>query len=275
MNPPNPTLIKNLMDFLTSESFETLATILGLLADTAVLVLTSYTLYITALSKKVELVSPSFSFSSFEGKQMALTFINKSLHTIPIKSVFILKRNSKGVFQHLAFSDYKDPLAINGWSMIRVEMEPFTRICNWNNNTQESIEPHDMINDAVIGVEAGSNLIWVKPYRKAPLGAAKRAYREHKYQMLTVERNNFDGVNLSESVDCVIHVRLKDINGQFFLKRNFGITGFDGGKSVLLSDSILGHNTLPCPGHSAEEIVNTIHSVFGIPKTDINVQMIE
>lgn len=41
--------------------------------------------------------------------------------------------------------------------------------------------------DAVIGVEAGNDLIWVKPYKKAPLRDAKRKYEKHDYQMLTVE----------------------------------------------------------------------------------------
>lgn len=42
---------------------------------------------------------------------------------------------------------------------------------------------------------------------------------------------------------------------------------------VCLSDSILGYNALPCPGRDAEEIVTTIHEVFGIDKIDIQVKM--
>ena len=40
-----------------------------------------------------------------------------------------------------------------------------------------------------------------------------------------------------------------------------------------MSDSILGYNALPCPGRDAEEIVTTIHEVFGIDKIDIQVKM--
>lgn len=69
-----------------------------------------------------------------------------------------------------------------------------------------------------------------------------------------------------------MHIETR-INKEYTLLRNFGITGFDGGKSVCLSDSILEHNALPCPGRDAEEIVTTIHEVLGIDKEDIQVQM--
>ena len=167
-------------------------------------------------------------------------------------------------FSILSFAEYENPIVVESWSMKRANMEPFTKICNWNVSGDEKLDPHDFIQDAVIGVEAGNDLIWVKPYKKAPLRDAKRKYEKHDYQMLTVERRNIDGKNCSEAVDCLIYVRLKDMNGQYTLLRNFGITGYDGRKSVCLSDSILGYNALPCPGRDAEEIVTTIHEVFGI-----------
>lgn len=266
-------MLTALMNFLTSESFGIFATLFGLLGDAAVLVLTLYTLHITAFSKKLELVSPSFGFSMFEGERMSLTFMNKSLHAIPIQKVFILKKGDDGEFQYLSFAEYENPIVVESWSMKRANMEPFTKICNWNVSGDEKLDPHDFIQNAVIGVKAGKDLIWVKPYKKAPLREAKRKYKKHDYQMLTVERKNIDGKNCSEAVDCLIYVRLKDMNGQYTLLRNFGITGFDGGKSVCLSDSILGYNALPCPGRDAEEIVTTIHEVLGIDKEDIQVQM--
>ena len=54
----------------------------------------------------------------------------------------------------------------------------------------------------------------------------------------------------------MITIRMKDMNGQLFLKRSFAITGFDGGKAVLLNEPIMRYTALSCPGNSVEEIAN-------------------
>lgn len=73
----------------------------------------------------------------------------------------------------------------------------------------------------------------------------------------------------------MITIRMKDMNGQLFLKRSFAITGFDGGKAVLLNEPIMGYTALSCPGNSVEEIANQIHCDLGIAMEDIDVQMLD
>lgn len=69
----------------------------------------------------------------------------------------------------------------------------------------------------------------------------------------------------------MITIRMKDMNGQLFLKRSFAITGFDGGKAVLLNEPIMGYTALSCPRNSVEEI----HRDLGIPMEDIGVQILD
>ena len=268
-----------ILEFIKTQEFSAFATALSLLGDIAVLILTIYTLHITAFSKKLEFVSPSFSSSLFGGDQIAITLMNKSLHAIPIQDVFLLKRaktdekRCKGEFWFLKIANYEHPIAVDGWSIKRVEMDSFTEIHNWN--SEKPLPRYDeLFQDAVIGVRAGKKLIWIKPYRNVPLRAAKRAYKKYNYQTLSVSRSIIEGKTVSKAVDCVIYIRTKDANGQVLLRKIFGISQFNGGKSLCLNESICGYNALPCPGNTAEEIVETIHKSFGIAKKDLAVQMI-
>lgn len=74
---------------------------------------------------------------------------------------------------------------------------------------------------------------------------------------------------------AMITVRMKDMNEQLFSKRSLAITGFDGGKAVLLSEPIMGFTALSCPGNSVEEIADEIHKDLGIPMDDIGVRMLD
>ena len=99
-------------DLVLTPGFSAFRTVVGLIADIAVLALAGYTLYITAFSKKLELVSPSFSGSMFYGEEMALTLMNKSLHAIP--ELLELNRQ-KAPFYNLTFlSERHERVVVNG-----------------------------------------------------------------------------------------------------------------------------------------------------------------
>lgn len=177
-----------------------------------------------------------------------------------------MKKNSDGLFVSIKLAEFKDPVAIDSWSVKRIEMEPFTKIDGYNSD--------DLITDAVIYAKSGNQLIWIKPYKKAPLREAKKAYKNHQFQEISVYRKKCDGVIISEAVDVRIYIRMRDMNGQFVLRKFFGITGFDEGSSVLLNDYLLGYNSFPCRGKTALEVKEAIHHNFEIRKEDIDVQMI-
>lgn len=267
-----------IFDLLLSDGFSAFVSVFSLVGDAAVLVLAIYTLHITAISRKIEFISPSFSSSLFDGDQISVTLMNKSLHTIPIQEVIILKRvnaerKDKGVFWFLKLTEYENPIPLGGWDIKRVKMDRFTEIHNWS--TDEILSDYtELFQDAVIGIKSGKKLIWIKPYKKAPLRAAKHAYKNGNYQILSVTKRILDGKVASKAVDCLICIKTKDENGQIILRRLFGITGFNDGKSVCLNESIFGYNVLSCPGNSAEEIIQTIHDSFGIAKEDIWVEMV-
>ena len=66
----------------------------------------------------------------------------------------------------------------------------------------------------------------------------KKAYLDHNYIVVGIHRHEEDGRVASEAMDCRMLLRMQDINGNIILKKLFGITGFDGGKSVLLDGDI-------------------------------------
>ena len=260
------------MQFLTSDCFNTFATVFGLLGDAAVLILTIYTLHITAFSRKLELISPSYHGSTFYGEKIGLTLMNKSLHAIPIQSIFVLKRFNDE-FYYIKLADYSDPVSIDSWSIKKIETEPFTQIDNWVGDTIPDY--HEITKDAIIGIRSGNKLIWVKPYTKTPLRKAKHIYKRHDYHPLTVHRKTVDETVLSRAVDCVIHIRMKDVNGQICLHKMFGITGFDDGKSLLLSETLCGYNAIGGAGNTSDSIRRAIHDALAIDEENIIVQMID
>lgn len=250
-------------------------TVFSLLADVAVLFLTVYTFYLTAISKRVEFISPTFGGSTFEGNRMSLTFMNKTLHAVPVTRVFLLRENDEGRFQYLSVVDYDPPVAMDSWRLMKVETKPYADICDLNGDKPQMLRADDVFKKSVICIEAGRQYIWIKSYKNAPLRKAKRAYQNHDFDILTMQHRIYDGVYVSQAVDRMITIRMKDMNGQLFLKRSFAITGFDGGKAVLLNEPIMGYMALSFPGNSVEEIAEEIHRDLGIPMEDIGVQMLD
>lgn len=95
-------------NFLLSQEFSALVTVFGLLGDTVVLILMIYTLHITAIARKLELAYPSHHASTFWGETISFTMLNKSLHAMPIQSVFVMKKHN-GDFYMIRLMAYDDP----------------------------------------------------------------------------------------------------------------------------------------------------------------------
>ena len=179
----------------------------------------------------------------------------------------------RGRFQYLSVADYDPPMAMDSWRLMMVETKPYANICDLNGDKPQMLRAEDVFKKSVICIEAGRQCIWIKSYKKAPLRKAKRAYQNNDFDILTMQHRIYDDIYVSQAVDCMITIRMKDMNGQWFLKRSFAITGFDGGKAILLSEPILGYTALSCSGNSAEKIADEIHRDLGIPM-DINVKML-
>lgn len=265
-----------IINFISSDEFSAFSTIFSLLGDTAILILTIYTLHITAFSRKLEFISPSFSSSTFHGHSMTITVMNKTLHAIPVSEVVIYKRY-KGKFYRVDFESYKPPISIDSWSMVNLQMDPFTGIVDWPiKNKEYGFDDYDELfrGDVVIKIESGKNPIWIKPWRKSPLRKAKKADKTRDYEILSVTRRVVDGEGISEGVDCQIAVVLKDINGQNVLIKSLGISTFNGGNDLLLEHNILGHNAFPGAGHTEQSISKALHDKLGIDQNNIEVMML-
>lgn len=119
-----------IIGFINSVGFSAFSAVCSLLGDTAVLILTIYTLHLTAFSRKLVLISPSFHYSMFYGTKITLTVMNKSLHSIPVEHVFIMKRY-EGRFIYIGLEDYDSPLSVDSWKIEMLKMKPFTTIMGW------------------------------------------------------------------------------------------------------------------------------------------------
>lgn len=267
---------------ITMTFFTFICNFVGLVSNICVLFLTVYTLYLTAFSRKMDFISMGHSMSAFFGESIHFYIKNRSLHSIPITKVFLLK-NMGGRFHKISIADYKQPLIFDAWHIGKIETKPFTNIMGFDEpeegaeKASEDVYEKPSIStihmNAVIGVETGNKVIWMKPYKKAPLRTAKRAYKKLNYDILPVSRKCYDDKILSKSVNYVIYLLSKDLNGQKAVKTVFAIVGE---QHILLSDTICGHNGLEGQfGSSAMELEKTICDSFGIDKRNIRVEQIE
>ena len=96
---------------------------------------------------------------------------NRSLHSIPITKVFLLK-NMGGMFHRINIADYEQPLIIDAWHIGKIETEPFTHIMGFDEpeegaekafeDAYEKPSISTIHLNAVIGVETGNKVIWIK-----------------------------------------------------------------------------------------------------------------
>ena len=127
--------------------FTFICNFVGLVSNICVLFLTVYTLYLTAFSRKMDFISMGHSMSVFFGESVHFYIKNRSLHSIPITKVFLLKNG--GMFHRINIADYEQPLIIDAWHIGKIETEPFTYITGFD-------EPEE-------GVDKASEDVYEKP----------------------------------------------------------------------------------------------------------------
>lgn len=243
--------------------FTTIVNIISLMANICILVITAYTLYITVLSTKLKFVSIGFSGSAFFGEQIIVQIENRALHAIPASELFLLKRTDDGVFHTISLAKYDSPIAIQARHIEKIACEPFTEIDGIGSLV-------DIHMNSVIGVNTGSGVLWIKPYKKAPLKAARKAYKKHRYTPLTVMRCSYGDKVLSKGVRYAVHLKTTDANGRIEWKNAFAF------RSGIISDAICGYNAVSetvCG--SAHDLQKHLQDSFGIPDTDIFVEEIK
>ncbi len=272
-------MIDSIINIINGEIFSAFATLFSLLGDAAVLILTIYTLHITAFSKKLEILSSSSKYNTFYGNGLSFTVVNKTLHDIPIQKVFILKYY-EGHFIYVNIQEYEEPIAIDSWSAQKIEMTPFTSIEGWPISYPNGAPDYgELFHFAMVGIISGSKVIWLKPVngglKRWQILKGKRAYKHHEYECITMYRKQIDDHVVSKAVDCLISVKLKDINGQIFLQTVLGISTFNGGDDLLLNEYVLGYNSFSGAGHIADEIKRNISTALGIKRDDVIVRMLK
>ena len=255
------------MTLLQSDLFTTFANLISLIANLCVLLMTAYTLHLTAFSRKMSLVSMGPSFTMFFGESLHLHLKNQSLHAIPVTRVFLLKKIDDR-FCSISIAKYEEPLIIDAWHIGKIESGPFTEIVGLEQPDGTS-GLSDIHMNAVIGVESGDRIIWVKPYKKAPLWAARSAYKKMDIEILTVSRECYGDQVLSRGVRYAIDILDTDINGQKAVRTIFAMAGADG---VIFSGTMGGHNGIEGKYFaSANALKQHLCKCYGIAKEDIHV----
>lgn len=259
-------------DMIQSPVISAIATIVGIIADIAILVMTIYTLYITAFSKRMKFISVSFQHNIFYGEHVSISLMNRSLHAIPVQELFVMKQEN-GIFYRVCLFKSSDPIVIDSWNVKKLQSDTYTAIENWSGEG-ETVDSHDIFKDYVIGVVSGEKVLWIKPYKKAPLRSAKKVYRRGDFTILTVAKRGYEDYVLSEGVNCVIHIREKDMNGQYHLHTVLGIAGMEDGGTLLLSSGIRGYNMISECGCTEAAIKKTLRNTLGLEKEDVFVEML-
>lgn len=81
------------------------------------------------------------------------------------------------MFHRISIADYKQPLIIDAWHIGKIETEPFTHIMGFDESEEGAEKDSEDVYEkpsvstihmnAVIGLETGNKVIWIKPYKKA------------------------------------------------------------------------------------------------------------
>lgn len=243
------------MGILQSSLFQEISNLISLIANVCVLFMTAYTLYLTVFSKKISFISMGCEYNTFNGDKLYLYLKNRSLHDIPICNVFILKKLDKK-YNRIAIADYEEPFILHFGHVCRIESNFFTEIMKFENE-----EFDDLQMNALIGIDTGEKLIWIKPYKKAPYYSAIREYKKFNFDTLSVSRRVIDGKVVSKSVSYVIRIIGTDINGHKKINTIFMICSSESG---ILSEPINGCNAIDiayCKSAAAikEYICNSLH----------------
>lgn len=137
----------------------------------------------------------------------------------------------------------------------------------------ERFDHSDIHMNSVIGINTGTeNMVWLKPYKKAPRMQAERAYKKRDYKEFVVIRKSYGDKTLSESVKYVISLKNTDINGNMSWETIFAIPLE---KSILLNKTICGYNAINYSGKtSCGKLKKIICKQFGIDSDAIFIEKI-
>ena len=232
-----------------------------------------HTFYNTRFSKEIRLIRKSYHSSCFWGNKYSVFLMNKTLHSLPIQEIFILSKYND-IFYRFEIYKKDDPIIIESMHIKKIESEPYTEI-KLSPANDICLNEGLFFKNVVVGVKTVDNEIdWIKPVNRTLLKEAKNAYKNNNCNPVFLERESIDGKILSPDVDCLINLRLTDINGQYHLKTFCGITGYDDGKTIKLSEELKGYNAIPVPENTEKDISETLQKMLGIDENSISVKLI-
>ncbi len=173
-------------------------------------------------------------------------------------------------FYRITIKKFEDPLIINPWQISNIKMDAYTYILE---ESGERFDHSDIHMNSVIGINTGTeNMVWLKPYKKAPRMQAERAYKKRDYKEFVVIRKSYGDKTLSESVKYVISLKNTDINGNMSWETIFAIPLE---KSILLNKTICGYNAINYSGKtSCGKLKKIICKQFGIDSDAIFIEKI-
>ena len=221
------------IDFIVN-NIDFIVNIINLIVDSLVLIIAFLTLYFTVFSQKLVIAKVITIYDKFHGDTFCLLIKNKSLHSIPILGIFVIKETNKQL-KYVELDHFDEPIIVNPWHISKVNIRPIREIESLDN-------VNEVMDKSVIGIDSGDSIIWIKnrecTINKKELKETYSKYYEHR---LTVYRNKYNSQYLSNNVNYAITYVYKDINDNFSIKTILLIVNKDCG---LLSEAIFGRRTI-------------------------------
>ena len=107
--------------FFIIKFWKEISNIISFLANICVLVITVYTLYLTAFCRKLRFITIGFSMTQFFGESMSISIANKSLHAISITEIFIMKKKD-GQFYRITIKKFEEQKIIKPCQISNIKM---------------------------------------------------------------------------------------------------------------------------------------------------------
>ena len=241
---------------------DTIINVTALLANICVLLLTWKTFSLTTLSNKINFISLGFSTSMFNGDTISLSLENTTLRPISISSVSLVKKMDDGAYHLIDLIKYSEPYVIEARRVAKITTRPYTYIDGIDSVT-------DLHKNAIICIKSASKILFVKPYKKAPLKEVKKLHKkQHYFEPLTVVREEFNNQVISQKVRYAVCIRA----GENACEWNTLLLTEHG----HLNETICGYNGLDASQYnSGESLMAYLTNSFNIPMKDIYVHVFQ
>lgn len=229
--------------------------IVGLVANVCVLIMTAYTLHLTVFAQRLKIEKFGEKYNQFQGEQAFICLQNCSLRPVAINKIFVMKMCG-GKMCKIVLCNFDVPHIVEPWHIAVLES-------GWISYVDGLESIGDVWDDSVIGIDVCGKTLWMRAKGKASIKMAKKHYKEHDFEILSVIHKNVREMNLSKNVKFVAYIKNKKQAKEPFTIVHVLNNG-------IMDYCICGYNALELEGdETAKDVKRILHENFGIKKKNI------